>query len=78
MNGRGDLRLRIAAPAATGLLFLLAWEVLVRVADIPPYILPGPFLVLETLWRDGPSLLGSLWVTLYVTLAALAAAIIVG
>lgn len=73
-----DLRLGVAAPAATGLLFLLAWEALVRIAEIPPYILPGPFLVLETLWRDGPSLLGSLWVTVYVTLAALAAAIIVG
>jgi NitT/TauT family transport system permease protein len=35
-------------------------------------------LVAETLWRDGPSLLGSLLVTLRITLAALAAAIIVG
>lgn len=78
MNGRNDLWLRIAAPALTGLLFLALWQGLVEVLEIPPYILPGPLLVLGSLWRDGPSLLGSLGVTLEVTLAALAAAIVVG
>ena len=69
---------RIAAPAAVGLLMLVLWEVLVRVEEIPPYILPGPLLVAETLWTDGPSLLGSLLVTLRITLAALAAAVVLG
>ena len=41
-------------------------------------MLPGPLLVAETLWRDGPSLLGSLLVTLRITLAALAAAVVLG
>ena len=70
--------MRISAPAIVGLLFIALWEAVVRYYDIPPYILPGPGLVVETLWRDGPSLLGSLLVTLRITLAALAAAIIVG
>jgi NitT/TauT family transport system permease protein len=69
---------RIAAPVAVGVGFLLAWEAVVRYYKIPPYILPGPWQVTETLWRDGPSLLGSLLVTLRITLAALAAAIILG
>jgi NitT/TauT family transport system permease protein len=77
MNGSSRL-LRFAAPVIVGLLFVALWDAVVRHYDIPPYILPGPGLVAETLWRDGPSLLGSLLVTLRITLAALAAAIIVG
>jgi NitT/TauT family transport system permease protein len=69
---------RIAAPLAVGILFLIGWEAFVRLDHIPSYVLPGPWLVVETLWRDGPSLLGSLLVTLRITLAALAAAVILG
>lgn len=82
MNGRGDFPserwLRILAPALVGFVFLVAWETLVRVEELPPYILPGPTLVLKTLWTDGPSLLASLWVTIRITVAALVAAIVVG
>ena len=69
---------RISAPFAVGLLAIAGWEAVVRINAIPPYILPGPFLVLETLWTSGPSLLGSLLVTLRITLAALVAAIVLG
>jgi len=69
---------RVAAPLAVGIVMLLGWEALVDVNSIPPYILPGPVRVAKTLWIDGPSLLGSLWVTLRITLAALAAAVVLG
>ena len=69
---------KIFAPLAVGLLFLAAWEAVVRVESIPRYILPGPLLVAETLWTDGPSLAGSLLVTLRITAAALVAATLVG
>jgi NitT/TauT family transport system permease protein len=69
---------KLAAPLAVGILMLIGWEAVVRVNAIPPYILPGPLLVAETLWRDGPSLLGSLWVTFRITMAALIAAIVLG
>ena len=69
---------RISAPLAVGALLLALWETIVRADGIPPYILPGPLLIAETLWTDGPSLLGSLLVTLRITLAALAAAAILG
>jgi NitT/TauT family transport system permease protein len=69
---------RLAAPLAVGILMLIGWEAVVRVNAIPPYILPGPLLVAETLWRDGPSLLGSLWVTFQITMAALIAAVVLG
>ena len=69
---------RIAAPLAVGAAILVMWEAVVRVESVPPYILPGPLAISESLWTDGPSLLGSLLVTLRVTLAALAAAAILG
>jgi NitT/TauT family transport system permease protein len=73
-----DRVVRLVAPVAVGVLFLLAWQALVSLQEIPPYVLPGPLLVAETLWRDGPSLLASLLVTLRITVAALAAAVILG
>jgi NitT/TauT family transport system permease protein len=68
----------IAAPVAVAIVFFALWEGAVRGYAIPPYLLPGPVLILETLWSDGPDLLGSLLVTLKTTLAALAAATILG
>jgi NitT/TauT family transport system permease protein len=73
-----DRVLRTFGPAVVGALFLAGWEAVVRYFEIPTYILPGPGLIAETLWRDGPSLLGSLWVTVRITIAALAAAILLG
>jgi NitT/TauT family transport system permease protein len=79
MRLRRFLRLwRIVAPLAVGACFLTLWEVVVRAENVPPYILPGPLAIAASLWTDGPSLLGSLLVTLRVTLAALAAAAVFG
>jgi NitT/TauT family transport system permease protein len=69
---------RLLAPLIVGALILIAWEAAVRIEGVPPYILPGPLLIAKTLWTDGPSLLSSLAVTLRITLAALAAAVILG
>jgi NitT/TauT family transport system permease protein len=72
------LWLRIAAPLAVGALFLALWQAAVRLSGVPVYILPAPSDIAGSLWVDGPSLLGSLLVTLRITLAALAAAAIIG
>jgi len=69
---------RVIAPLVVGGLFLGLWEIAVRIERVPPYILPGPVLIAESLWTDGPSLFRSLLVTLRITLAALAAAAILG
>ena len=69
---------RVAAPLAVGAALLALWEAMVRIEGIPPYILPGPLAIGRALWTDGPSLLGSLLVTLRITLAALAAAVVLG
>lgn len=78
MNYLDGRWVRLGAPLIVGILMLVAWEAVVRWNQIPPYILPGPLLVAETLWRDGPSLLGALWVTLRITAAALLAAVVLG
>ena len=66
------------APYALGLAALTLWEAAVRLGDVPAYILPGPLLIGETLWRDGGSLLASLWFTLRITALALLAAVVGG
>jgi NitT/TauT family transport system permease protein len=73
-----QLSLRIAAPLAIGVLFLALWEAAVRLTGVPVYILPAPSAIAQSLWVDGPSLFGSLLVTLRITLAALAAAAVIG
>ncbi len=79
MTPRRSARLwRIAAPLIVGAVLLALWEAVVRIEAIPVYILPGPVAIGKALWTDGPSLLGSLLVTLRITLAALAAAAILG
>jgi NitT/TauT family transport system permease protein len=78
LDPSSDRALRVLGPASVGVLFLAGWEAVVRYYEVPWYVLPGPTLVAETLWRDGPSLLGSLWVTFRMTVAALAAAIVLG
>ena len=72
------MSIKVAAPLVLGLLMLGLWEGAVRALAIPPYILPGPILVAETLVADWSTLLPSLVVTLEITLAALAAAVVVG
>ncbi len=70
--------LRIAAPLAVGAVLLALWQATVSAENVPPYILPGPLAIADALWSDGPSLLISLLVTLRITLAALAAAAVLG
>ena len=69
---------RVVAPAVMGLLMLALWEAAVRAFKIPPYILPGPLVVAETLVDDWGTLWPSLLVTLRITLEALVAAVVVG
>jgi NitT/TauT family transport system permease protein len=65
-------------PLLVGVAVLLAWEAVVRLNGIPPYILPGPWEVAAKLVADWGTLSGSLLVTLQVTGLALLAAVIGG
>ena len=69
---------RVVPPLAIGLLVLAAWEVVVEANKIPPYILPGPVLIAQTLVTDWGTLFPSLIVTVTITFAALAVATVAG
>jgi NitT/TauT family transport system permease protein len=68
----------VIAPLVVGILAILAWDIFVRMTKMPPYLLPGPFLVLQTLISDWNSLFPSLIITLQITIAAFVAAVVSG
>jgi NitT/TauT family transport system permease protein len=66
--------LRILLPALVALGATAMWELVVRLNHIPPYVLPGPLLVLQTLVGDWSVLSQSLLSTLITTLEGFVAA----
>jgi NitT/TauT family transport system permease protein len=69
---------RILLPVMVLALGLAAWEAVVRIDHIPPYVLPAPSAVARTLFDDWPILAPSLLTTLLTTLEGFAAAAIGG
>jgi NitT/TauT family transport system permease protein len=70
--------LRVIVPVVVGVVFLAAWEGLVRYLAIPRFVLPAPSMIVTALIDDFFPLIGSAWVTLKVTLSAFVAALILG
>lgn len=54
------------------------WEWAVWYYEIPKYLIPAPSLIVETLVKDGPSLMNSAWFTVKLTFYSLTLAIIGG
>lgn len=69
---------RILLPAIVAVAATAAWELVVRVNDIPPYVLPAPSAVFRTLVSDWGVLSQSLLTTLITTLEGFVAAAIGG
>jgi NitT/TauT family transport system permease protein len=83
MNGassqqRRGRALSILAPGAVLALGVLVWDLVVRINEMPPYILPGPGLVAATLVEDWSILSASLMATLETTFEGLALAAVGG
>jgi NitT/TauT family transport system permease protein len=70
--------LRIAMPLLVLAAGILAWHLVVRLNDLPPYVLPGPGLVFTTLIGDWSILSQSLLTTLWTTLEGFVAASVGG
>jgi NitT/TauT family transport system permease protein len=64
---RLDRALRVLLPIVVLALGVVLWELVVRLGDIPPYVLPGPRLVFSTLVSDWAMLSAALLVTLTTT-----------
>jgi NitT/TauT family transport system permease protein len=77
-NGEWGRRLRLTLPFMTLAIGILIWELVVRINGIPPYVLPGPGLVFQTLLSDWRILWDSLLVTLLTTFEGLLLALVGG
>jgi NitT/TauT family transport system permease protein len=75
---RHSTLLRLGAPFAVAVIALAAWQALVTINRIPPYLVPSPLLVAHTLYADRVLLFHSLSVTLGIALTALALATLLG
>ncbi len=69
---------RVLLPVVVLAAGVAIWDLVVRVNDIPPYVLPGPGAVLRTLIADWAVLSQSLLVTLMTTLEGFVAAAVGG
>lgn len=70
--------LRFLLPVVTLALGILVWDLVVRLKSIPPYVLPAPGLVFETMVNDWPVLWASLLETLKITFEGLLLALVGG
>jgi NitT/TauT family transport system permease protein len=70
--------IRILLPIVVLAAGIAAWEFVVRIYAIPPYVLPAPSAVLQTLVSDWPVLSQSLLTTLLTTLEGFLAAAVGG
>jgi NitT/TauT family transport system permease protein len=69
---------RILLPVVALAAGIAAWQLVVRLNNIPPYVLPGPGAVFRTLVQDWPVLSQSLETTLLTTLEGFVAAAVGG
>jgi NitT/TauT family transport system permease protein len=69
---------RILLPVAALAIGIAAWELVVRLNDIPPYVLPAPSVIFRTLIGDWPVLSQSLLTTLVTALEGFVAAALGG
>ena len=76
-NG-GERWLRIVLPVVALVIGVVAWHAVVVLNALPPYQLPGPTLVAQTLVSDWDVLSASLGVTLLTTFEGLALAVVGG
>lgn len=73
-----EAMLRMAVPVIVVGGLLLLWEALVRIYQVPHYIIPAPSLIFTTLIENWETLSAALWFTAKLTLLALFAAIVGG
>jgi NitT/TauT family transport system permease protein len=66
----------VPALAIAGLIAL--WEIVCRLARIPPWLLPAPSAIVRDTWAWADRLPGHLWVTAYETVGGFAVSVLVG
>jgi NitT/TauT family transport system permease protein len=69
------LAVRVAVPLLLGASLIWLWEALVHAYRIRPFVLPAPTAIWAALVNDFWSLMGSLWLTLRITVVAFVLAV---
>ncbi|MBC7435237.1 MAG: ABC transporter permease [Bdellovibrionales bacterium] len=69
---------RVLYPGLVAIVLLGAWQAMVIGFKLPPYLVPSPLLMMQTLFTDWQSLGGALLVTLKITVLSFATATLVG
>ena len=65
-------------PVLLIVMILILWDVVIRVFNIPPYLIPTPFSVVEQLWNEWPMLVKEAGPTTWATLGGFALSVLVG
>lgn len=69
---------KLLYPAVVAVVLLVLWQGLVTGFKLPPYLVPSPILMLQTLVTDWQALGGALLVTLKITVVSFAVAVVLG
>ncbi|MDE2613519.1 MAG: ABC transporter permease [Burkholderiales bacterium] len=69
---------RLGAPALVGLVLIALWQAVCTGFDVPAYLVPSPAEIARTLVADWALLSSALLVTLKITFAAFALAVVLG
>jgi NitT/TauT family transport system permease protein len=69
---------KVLYPVLVAIVLLTAWQGMVTVMKLPPYLVPSPILMIQTLFTDWQSLGLALLFTLKITLLSFAAAVVLG
>lgn len=69
---------RIAYPLLVGVVLVALWQGIVTAMELPPYLVPSPYLMMQTLVTDWMPLGMALLVTLKITVLSFVAATIAG
>jgi NitT/TauT family transport system permease protein len=69
---------RIVYPSLVAIVLLAAWQGMVTAMELPPYLVPSPYLMIKTLFTDWAALGSALLVTLQITLLAFIVATVAG
>ena len=69
---------KVVYPLVVGLFIITVWQSLVIAYELPPYLVPSPWLMVKTLFIDWAELSLALWVTVKITLLAFMSAAVLG
>ncbi len=69
---------RVLYPALVAIALVAIWHGLVVGLELPPYLVPSPGLMMETLIKDWSTLFGSLLITMKITVLSFVVAVVIG